>query len=53
MSRLLDEWFGERLITFDKDEFFIIDINQDELRGLKQEVFFRELELNIEVEGKE
>lgn len=47
MNELLDDWFSTYLIVFDKDEYIKIDINQEELRGLKQEVFFRELDLNL------
>ena len=51
MSMLLNEWWSEYLIVFDEDEYVKIDINQKELRGLKQEVFFRELNLNLKEIG--
>ena len=47
VNNLLDDWFSEYIIVFDKDEYIKIDINQEELRGLQQEVFFEELDLNL------
>jgi len=45
---IFNDWFSEYLVVFDKYEYTEIDINQEELRGLKQEVFFEELDLNLE-----
>lgn len=47
MMGLLDNWFSEYLIVFDDKEYIRIEISQDELRGLMQENFFRELDLNL------